>query len=90
MKLFEVTKLGPDTIIRNSIGRVLSAKSISSVLNSVFGQQFSLEDVAPYVRSFNEAMQDVDPSNPNAVKVAQHLWSRLASELSHPKKRNSH
>ncbi len=86
MKLFEVT-MSDDTMIRNTIGRTMSAEGLVIMLGRLFDLNFSLEVVTPYLRSFNEALQGIDRSSETAVQDAKSLWNRFASELTHPKKR---
>ncbi len=85
MKLVEVTQ---GTLIRNSIGRVVTPKMMINVLDRVFGHNFSMEEVTPFVRPFNTAMQDLNPYDNNAETAARIMWSRLDAELSHRNKRS--
>lgn len=85
MKLFEVRS---GTKIRNSIGQVITPKMMITVLSGVFGHDFSLEEVTPFVRTFNIAMQDLNPYDRDAENAAKIMWSRLDAELSHRNKRS--
>ena len=84
MKLCEVTE---ETLIRNSIGRVVTSKMMIAVLSQVFGHDFTVEEVTPFVKSFNIAMQDLSPYDEDAERSAKIMWSRLDAELSHRNKR---
>lgn len=84
MKLCEVAE---ETLIRNSIGRVVTPKMMLSVLSQVFGHEFAIEEVTPFVKSFNIAMQDLSPYDKNAERSAKIMWSHLDAELSHRNKR---
>lgn len=86
MKLFEISS---GTIIRNSIGRTITAKHMISVLSNVFGHEFSVEDVVRFVRPFNVAMKDLNPYDRDAENAAKIMWSRLDAELSHRNKRQT-
>ena len=81
MKLNEVT-VSTDTLIRNSIGRLLTSKAMVSVLNKVYKTNLSELDTAPYVRSFNQAMESV-----TSLDQAKQIWHKLFQELSHANKR---
>ena len=85
MKLFEIAE---ETILRNTIGRVISPKMMVKVLDRIFGHRFTIADVTPFVRPFNIAMQDLDTYAQNAEIAAKEAWSRLDAELSHRNKRS--
>lgn len=87
MKLFEVSQMSPESIIRNSLGRTLSARGIAIVLSRAFGQDFSIMDVTPYTRSINQALKNVNPYDRDALDNAKDVWLRAAAEIAHPKKR---
>ncbi len=88
MKLFEIQELSDDSMIRNTLGRTMSAEGMIIVLKRIFGHDFTLQDVTPYLRSFNQALKSINPEDENVVQSTKHLWERLAAELSHPKKRS--
>ena len=79
--------LNVDQLIRNAIGKNSSAKSILAVLNRGFNSNFTIRDVAPYVKSFNQAMKSIDPTGKNQEKQAKQMFNRLFQELSHANKR---
>lgn len=81
MKLFEVS-LSRDVLLRNSLGRTVSAKQMAATLNKLFGSEFGIGDTTPYVRSFNQALVSADDE-----KTAELVWKRLFQELSHANKR---
>ena len=81
MKLFEVS-LTKGILIRNSLGRTVSAKQMAATLNNLFGSKFGIGDTTPYVRSFNQALVSADNE-----KDAEIVWNRLFQELSHANKR---
>ena len=87
MKLFEITELDSDDIIRNSLNHTLSAKSIATVLNKVFSGNFSQEDVLPYVRTVNQALRNINPVASDAINQAEQLWTRIFQDLTHKKQR---
>jgi len=84
-KNMKLRELSPETLIRNSIGRVITPKMIISTLKRLFNHTFTLEQVIPFVRSFNVAMGDIDPGD--SETAATNLWARLDAELSHQNKR---
>ncbi len=86
MILCEIVNLSSSVLIRNTIGRQLGAKDMVLILKYVFDHKVSIEDVTPYIRSFNQAMQSVEPGE-NAENQAKKIWSRFDSELSHQNKR---
>jgi hypothetical protein len=79
--------LNVDQLIRNAVGRNSSAESILTVLNRGFNSNFTVRDVNPYVKSFNQAMKSIDPAGKNQEKQAKQLFARLFQELSHTNKR---
>ena len=81
MKLFEIS-VPRDVLLRNTLGRTVSAKQMAAVLNKLFGADFGINDTTPYVRSFNQAL-----SSATDEKSAENTWKRLYSELSHANKR---
>ena len=81
MKLFEVM-MSREAILRSTVGQMVSAKGMVHVLHKLFGSEFKLQDVAPYVRAFNQAAK----SATNAEEADQ-VWNKLNSELSHARKR---
>jgi len=85
MKLNEVTEVSTDTLIRNSIGRLLTSKAMVSILNRIYKTTFEQSHTTPYVRAFNQAMKSVDPLN--GLDQAKQLWHKLYLELSHTNKR---
>jgi hypothetical protein len=80
-KLFEVS-LSRDAILRNSLGRTVSARQMAATLNKLFNARFGLGDTTPYVRSFNQALASATDE-----KGAENVWKRLYMELSHANKR---
>ncbi len=84
MRLNEVT-VSTDVLIRNTIGKMLTAKVMVSVLNRIYKANFELNDTTPYVRAFNQAMESVDPRD--ELNQAKQLWHKLYQELSHANKR---
>jgi len=84
MKLNEVT-VGTDVLIRNTIGKMLTARAMVSVLNKIYRTNFKLDHTTPYVRAFNQAMRSVDPQN--GLDQAKQIWHKLYLELSHANKR---
>lgn len=85
MKLNEVTEVSTDTLIRNTIGKMLTAKVMVSVLNRIYKANFKMGHTTPYVRAFNQAMESVDPVN--GLDQAKQIWHKLYLELSHTNKR---
>lgn len=81
MKLYEVS-ISRDVLLRNSLGRTVSAKQMAATLNKLFGSDFEMADTGPYVRSFNQALMSA-----NDEKSAENTWKRLYMELSHANKR---
>lgn len=81
MKLNEVT-VGTDVLIRNTIGKMLTARAMVSVLNKIYRTNFKLDHTTPYVRAFNQAMESV-----NDLDQAKQIWHKLYLELSHANKR---
>lgn len=81
MKLFEV-QMSKDILLRNSIGRTVSAKGMASIMNKLYGTNFDMTDTTPYVRAFNNSL-----SGARDEKTAELAWKRLYQELSHPNKR---
>ncbi len=84
MRLNEVA-VSTDTLIRNTIGKMLTARVMVSVLNRIYKANFKLDDTTPYVRAFNQAMESVDPRD--GLKQAKQIWHKLYLELSHANKR---
>ena len=72
-----------DVILRSTLGKTVSAKGMIHVLAKLFDDNFKLQDVAPYVRSVNQALQDAT----NAEQAHQ-VWRRLHQELVHSNKRS--
>ncbi len=72
-----------DVILRTTLGKTVSAKGMIHVLAKLFDTNFKLQDVAPYVRTLNQALQDATDA-----EQAHQVWSRLHSELVHANKRS--
>lgn len=72
-----------DVILRSTLGKTVSAKGMIHVLAKLFDANFKLQDVTPYVRAANQALQDAT----NAEQAHQ-VWSRLHQELVHSNKRS--
>lgn len=81
MKLFEVS-MSRDALLRNSLGRTVTAKGMAAMLNKLFGANFEMADTTPYVRVFNQALASATDE-----KSAERVWKRLYQELSHANKR---
>jgi len=71
-----------DVVLRSTLGKTVSAKGMIHILAKLFDSNFKLQDVTPYVRALNRALQDATNAD-----QAQQVWSRLHSELVHTNKR---
>lgn len=81
MKLLQ-EMVGRSVILRSTLGKTVSAKGIIHILNKLFGSNFKLQDVVPYVRALNQALKSVQ-----SEVQAEQVWKRLHSELIHANKR---
>ncbi len=75
--------VGKGVVLRSTIGKTVSAKGMVHVLAKLYGANYKLQDVTPYVRALNQALQSVQTED-----QAAQVWQRLQSELSHTRKRS--
>ena len=69
-------------LLRNTLGKTVSATGMVTVLNKLFDSNFTIQDVVPYVRSLNQALKSAQTE-----EQAEQVWHRLHSELVHRNKR---
>lgn len=75
--------VGRSVVLRSTIGKTVSAKGMVHVLAKLFGSNFKLQDVTPYVRALNQAL-----TSAQTEEQAEQVWKRLHSELTHSRKRS--
>ena len=82
MKLLQ-EMVSKNVVLRSTLGKTVSAKGMVHILAKLFGTDFKLQDVTPYVRAVNQALQSATSS-----EQAEQVWHRLHSELVHANKRS--